>query len=395
MLAQSYSFKVGVRELGLRRRTTLNPNEQLISPADYVRINIAEKVSGERFRTFAREVCNSRIARLSVDMEKVTRDIVEALPDLSEDDEAELLGVGEQVIELKQALAREIPAEQLSILDQIPPLKAYLIKAWSVTNHEDVDKTFNGFLANPDEWNTRYTNYKHALLYTLRRGKRGPRKYYCGWSVFPQLAASNIRYLLELVEQSLLYHLSEDGRLSDPVPFERQTRAAQWVGKKNLSELEGLSVYGAQLTKLILSLGRIFQVLAEQPFGHAPEVNQFRLQEEEHAALKEEADNLLTSAVMHLALLRFPGSKPGDEADTRDYDYAVHPIFSPFFVFSHRRKRKMTMSASDLIGLVKRPRETIRDVLSRHNRDVDEEELPEQLSLFSGFYHGPRRANIH
>jgi len=34
----NYSFKIGVRELGWRMRATLNPNEHLNSPADYVRI---------------------------------------------------------------------------------------------------------------------------------------------------------------------------------------------------------------------------------------------------------------------------------------------------------------------------------------------------------------------
>lgn len=387
--AALYTFKVGVRELGLRRRTTLNPNEQLISPADYVRINIAEKLSGKRFREFARNVCNSRIERLKVENGEVIRDIVAVLPGLTEDDEAERLGVREQVSRLKLALAAGVSAEEVLVLDQMPPLKAYLVKAWAEINNEDVRETFRQLIANPKEWDMRYTNYKHALLYTVKRGKRGIRKYYCGWNVFAQLAASNIRYVLELVEQSLLWHLSEDGRLSEPVPVERQTKAAQWVGRKNLSELEGLSVYGAQLTKLVLSFGRIFQVMTEQPFGHAPEVNQFHLgEEEEPANLREEADRLLNSAVMHLALLRFSGSKPGDEGDTRDYDYMLHPIFCPFFVFSHRLKRKMLISASELLGLVRRPRDTIREVLSRHNRVIDDDELSEQLVLFSGFYRG-------
>src|SRR6266516_1393928 len=63
-LGQLYSFKVGVRELGWRCRTTLTPNEQLISPADYVRIRIADKLEGDRFLTFAQKVCNERIGRL-------------------------------------------------------------------------------------------------------------------------------------------------------------------------------------------------------------------------------------------------------------------------------------------------------------------------------------------
>ena len=49
---------------------------------------------------------------------------------------------------------------------------------------------------------------------------------------------------------------------------------------------------------------------------------------------------------MHLALLRFAGSKLQVAGETKDYDYMVHPVFAPFFVFSSRRKRKMTITAS-------------------------------------------------
>ncbi len=55
-----YCFKIGVRELGWRCRSTLNPNEQLIHPADYARINIVEKLQGETFKHFARDVCMKR-----------------------------------------------------------------------------------------------------------------------------------------------------------------------------------------------------------------------------------------------------------------------------------------------------------------------------------------------
>ena len=54
-----------------------------------------------------------------------------------------------------------------------------------------------------------------------------------------------------------------------PISPDTQTIAAQQIGRKNLAELEGVSVDGAQLTKLLLGLGRIFEVLAQRPYHHA------------------------------------------------------------------------------------------------------------------------------
>lgn len=141
-----------------------------------------------------------------------------------------------------------------------------------------------------------------------------------------------------------------------------QTEVAQRVGSMSLAELEGLSVDGARLTKLLLALGRVFQVMAAEAQGHAPEMNQFQVVADEgpvqEGSIAAAVERLLNAAVMHLALIRSAGNKPGNVGDTKDYDYMIHPIYSPFFVFSYRRKRKMTLRPETVLGLIQRPRQT-------------------------------------
>ena len=98
---------------------------------------------------------------------------------------------------------------------------------------------------------------------------------------------------------------------------------------------------------------------------------------------------ILDAAVMHLALVRLTGTKPVDQSETKDFDYTIHPIFSAFFVFSHRRKRKMALTCLEIEGLIRTPRQTIRDILARHHRP-ESSDLPQQLTLCEAFYHGDR-----
>ena len=133
--------------------------------------------------------------------------------------------------------------------------------------------------ADENRWRQQYGNYRHAYLFGIKKGMSGIRKYYCGWDTYCHMAAGNIRFLLELVDDALTKHVNSDGEVGDPVSFETQTKAAQSAGNKNLRDLEGLALSGARLTKLLLGLGRIFQVMASEPFGHTPEVNQFNLRE--------------------------------------------------------------------------------------------------------------------
>jgi hypothetical protein len=387
-----YCFKIGVRELGWRCRSTLNPNEQLVHPADYARINILEKLQGETFRRFARDVCMKRISRIRLPDQETVCDIEELLPGLGDEEEAIKLGVGPLAKQILADIEREAGKTYDSTLTQMSPLEIYLVGFWATSKGSSLSVVMNEVIAKPTEWKDRYGNYRYALLYTIRKGKRGIHKYYCGWDTLTHIAAGNIRYVLELVDQSLLTHYQDTRSLASPVPPDVQTQVAQRVGAMNLSELEGLSVDGALLTKLVLSLGRVFQVMASDVSGHTPEVNQFRLStgslDVQADTAVSEAERLLNAAVMHLALLRTQGNKPGDVGDTKDYDYAVHSIFSAFFEFSPRRKRKMSLTPDIFLGLIRRPRDTIRALLREQNR-IDVEVIPEQLMLFERFYDAP------
>ncbi len=395
-----FAFKIGVRELGWRQRTTLNEHEQLRSPADFVRIDIAQKLENV-FSDFAVQICDDRISRLAGRAAEGSLGSIRALfPPLSEDDEASLLNVERHVTVIRDELEPLISESELAIFDSLPMLYRYLIGFWARGHNQTVVEAFRDYLKSPSEWNTRYGNYKHSLLYTLKRRVRGVHKYYAGWDTLAQVAGTNIRFFLQLVEQSLLQHLKEGRTFGTPLRPATQTTAAQLVGRSNLSELEGLSVYGMYLSRLVLGLGRVFQVMAEQAEGHAPETNQFYLVDDStvtarraRSGIDDEAalqvDTVLTEAVMHLALVRFPGTKPTQAGDTEEYDYMLHPIFSPLFAYSYRKKRKTAIGRLQLLALVRNPRPTIREILAESSRTMDfDDELPDQLALFGSFYRG-------
>ena len=381
-----YSFKICVRELGWRVRTTISGSESLSSPADYTRINISEVMQGRGFEEFSHKVCQDRLATLIEGNHQDVAEIRELLPSLSEEEEARLLGIqdhnSDTLRELQQIRAPEI-------VGRLTPIEICLLAYWARSQNQSLSQVFDDFQQNDRAWRTRLNNYRHALLFTLRRGRPGIRKYYAGWDTFIRLSGGNIRFLLQLVEESLTRHLSDGGGLHEAVPADVQTHAAQAIGRGNLTELEGLSVHGAQLAKLLLSLGRILGIMAASPEGHAPEVNQFEVVAGPGgSAQQDDADTLLNAAVMHLALARHSGSKMSGVSEIRDWDYTIYPIFAPFFNFSYRRKRKMRLTPDQVLALVRSPNPAISQVLADKNR-TPEENLPEQLRLFEAFYAQP------
>jgi hypothetical protein len=397
-----YSFKIGVRELGWRARSILDGQEPLTSPSDYVRVDLGQRWAGRDFDNFATEVVSSRLERyvalmtaggevLSV-VEKPK--LEQLLPGLTIAEEADLLGVSEVAAKFVEKVREETGSGALAPeLTALSPLERAVLDYWREAQGWTHERVTLDFIRNRRTWDARIVNYSFAALFTIRRGKVGIRKYYAGWFVFLRLAAGNIRYLLELVERSLLLVLDKSENALPSVSPELQTKAAQAVGEKNLIELEQVDQFGPDLMRLVLGLGRIFQMLAAYPHGHTPEVNQFYVDSDISVKTdappksSERLPKVLTAAVRHLALLRRPGTKPTDEASTRADDYMLHPIYAALFQFSYRRKRKMQLQPEDIVGLLERPRTTIREVL-RRTRDVDLElsDVPAQLALFESYY---------
>lgn len=381
-----YSFKVCVRELGWRVHNTTTENEYLISPADYTRIDITQEMQDTRFEEFSHKVCQDRLAALVAGDSQAISEIKGLLPSLSEEEEANLLGIDNHNKETYSQLWDIGPAE---LVERMTPMEICLLAYWSESQKQNISDVFKDYKQNTNRWRIRLDNYRHALLFTIRRRRSGIRKYYAGWDTFIQLSGGNIRFLLQLVEESLASHLREGRELHEPLSPELQTRSAQAIGRTNLTELEGMSVYGGQLAKLLLSLGRIMGVMAASPEGHAPEVNQFVITGRPGGFSKPgEADDLLTAAVMHLTLARHSGNKLGDPGETHDWDYSIYPIFAPFFNFSYRRKRKMRLTPDQLLALVHSPRTAINQVLGT-KKLTDDEDLPDPLRLFEAFYAQP------
>lgn len=380
-----YTFKIGVRELGWRVRTILNSNEYLVSPADYIEINISEALGDNRFSDFARKVCNERLQKIKVIDGDFFYDISTALESMTDEEEAITLGVNKAIEKQKWETKNKIKKEDLEILNTKSPLEQYSLLYFSFNKrNEFVSEELSRLIRSP-KWKVKYDNYKHALLFTIAPKDPKRKKYYCGWESFVHISGFNIRYLLELVEQTLLLYIRSDAfhkKRQSYVNCEIQTKAAYAVGRKNLMQLEGLTIWGADITKLVLSLGRIFQLLAERHTETAPEVTHFDIKTTQSFPQKERLDQIILHSVMHLALLRFPGSKL-NAYDVKDSDYMLHPIFTPFFVYSYRKKRKISLQDAFIIKLIDDSSSAIRQYLNNKKISFKESAPPSQLSLFS------------
>lgn len=377
---ECYTFKIGVRELGWRVKYTLNKLELLNDPADYSLINITEQFStndrNNDFAAFALDVCNKRINELfDGEANEGQFSIEKSLPGMSIEEESELLKVRSS--DYCRAF-EEYEHKSGKVLD-IHPLYKFFLAYWADIHHDSIKDTVKNYEYNTRSWDQRYDNYKYSLLFKIRRGRGqvGIQKYYAGWNTFVKLANGNIRYIMELVYKSCYLYLQDNGDITNPIPFDKQTEAAQEVGKKNLTELEGAWEKGVQITKLVMSLGSLFGKIAMFRGKSAPELVQFDITGE----MSERTLEIMNASVMNLAIIRMSSNKiSGKELKT--YQYSLHPIFAPYFQFSFRRKRKLSLRNDEILGCIDNPEETVDAILKRKNIADMEEPDYKQPTLF-------------
>lgn len=382
-----YCFKVGVRELGWRQRYTLN-DQELREPSDYRKVDISELLSGKHFNDFALNVLTNRLSHLSWFGDESGPQGVRALfPSLTIHEEAVVLGVEKHAKGYLSELP-SLPRREQSVLEILPLPLVWFAVRWGKADGQTVPEALQSLAEDPECWDRRFRgNYGYASLFAIRPGKI--RKLYAGWDVYLKLASGNIRFFLQLVEEALRLHIMRGKGLDVPIAPDTQTMAAHTVGQRNFEELQGLDVRGARMMRLLLGVGRLFQIMAWEPFKHAPEVNQFAPTDpdddsEPTSEIAVETLKLLEASVNHLALQRTPGTKLWGDVP-RGFEYWIHPIFSAFFQISHRRKRRTSLSLEEIYYLATDQKRVIGPILKRHGREeelVERLPLPPQLDLF-------------
>lgn len=380
--AYPYTFKIGVRNTVGIDRQTLIENQPLQEPADFRTVDIIDYLKGSSFEEFASRVLIQRFASLGSDIPTPN----DLLPVMPMEEEAEILGSGLIRLETTKSIIRDpkVSSEEVERVYSLSNVEVCLVAKWSESHHETPLDTLRYAIANPQSWRTRLGNYGYASLFTIRQNKVGDRKYYTGWRTYCQLADGNIRYLIRLMYEALRLSITGGSTFQVPVSYANQTKAAAKVGETTIKDLQGWSRQGAALTRMALGLGSIFGTLARESAMTTPEVTQFRINFKSiGSAIEEKVDRLLSEAVGQGILISFDGDKNGRMSGaTREMDYQLHPVFSPYFVYSPRRKRRTVINASDLLALTEREtaQVAIRRVLKARAREIDS--LPVQLTIF-------------
>jgi hypothetical protein len=165
-------------------------------------MGVADVLNPHSFKVFAERVVAGRIGTPLAARGLTALGPAEMFPGLSELEEANLLLEDSQVAEMKARVAPRLSAEEVERLNSAHPGELFFIHYWTKGDPQAMAVGLRGWWNGERTWINRFNNHFYASLFSIRKGKRGIRKYYCGWDVLLALANGNIRYLLELVHSA-------------------------------------------------------------------------------------------------------------------------------------------------------------------------------------------------
>ncbi|WP_285404286.1 hypothetical protein [Luteibacter sp. ME-Dv--P-043b] len=212
---------------------------------------------------------------------------------------------------------------------------------------------FQGRSSSSNPFNDWESNNLHGALFYLYDGlPNRPNPLYAGFDRYCQMSAPNLRFFLEFCHSALRDVTSsvEAGSSTDLqcVPWEVQAFAAKDTSALLLKDIPNLGLRGRELQALIKRLGRLFQTAHRRASLSEPEINHFSIDESDKEGLTESTRSLLREALIWSVLYEEKDTKNKSDASLAQHDYIPNPIFSAYFGISYRKRKKITLKASEV-----------------------------------------------
>lgn len=214
-------------------------------------------------------------------------------------------------------------------------------------------RSFRDKTAHPNPFDDWQSNNLHGALFYLYDGlPNRPNPLYAGFDRYCQISSPNLRFFLEfchtaLRDVTLSADMDADGELSC-VPWQTQALAAKDTSAVLLKDILNLGLRGRDLQTLVKRLGRLFQTTHRRTSLSEPEINHFSIDESDKESLSERTIELLREALIWSVLYEEKDTKNKSDSSVVQHDYIPNPIFSPYFGISYRKKKKITLKASEV-----------------------------------------------
>lgn len=396
-----HTFKICMRPDGLKSSETIGG--EFISETDDIKsIDLNDKILNEKdgFYQYALDVCKKRIELFYAHHNFTLPenfDFAELFDTLSFDDEIGLLlkdqceEINKEIVDFFDEIA--CSASDLKVHCQENYLDFLLLKLMYL-KRKRIDPPEN-ILSSFKKRDSIYTNYLHnykdALLYQVYLAHRRS-KVYSGFRDVVIVSGGTLRYLLEICNEIFEIAVasksfSYEAPKAKAISYQIQTEAIEEISNKRLKQISAIPEIGLNIRTFIYALGKIFLAYHREERISKVEPNHFSIKSN-YGKIEENINLFLRECVMRGVLIKTKNNKTKnvDYIGADEYLYVLHPIYTPSFHISWRRKQKMEFSVDEIKTLIGNDTGEIKKIIKKYwektRMSMEEDELDDiQLKL--------------
>lgn len=378
-------FNVAIKINGMSETLTLS-DEKLENRADYTIVNLDEEIARSGFDDFAAEVFIKKLYEASP---KILGDISIDLSACSNAEKLEYRSSSEYKDKCRKIIDQIFPGRtHEDLADEIFETPRYKAKIHSeisralnqkksalapekfISNShrkasivctsllyrtniepESVLEELEKIKANIANKFTNSTDWEHnnfiGCYLRIIRSHKAASTFYSGFDVYAALSGKNLRHFLELCKSA--FSLLDDSSLTDSFVIDRKLQhlAARSTSEELVKEISRFTPLGSQLSNFVKATGKLFQLCQEKETQSETEVTHFGIKEDD-AGLTEDDERFFKEAEKWGVLKPIESTKNKSSTSSAIYDYVLNPIYSPFFLISYRKGRKIEIEVSAL-----------------------------------------------
>lgn len=365
-------YNIGVKPKGMKTFDTIAENETLQKTHDYQSFYL-DAIIAEGYDEMLKKICEKRLVLFKEEFqeqikENISTDIEDYLGRYSVEKELERF-IGKKkpkfYQKLEELIRLECDDENIirSLCTDAQPAEARLHLALLLRNKKykpsvkELYECYTDWLTDKNTKNrAKYREWHHntqsGVVFLLAKDYH-TRKWYYGFDTYVLLSSGIVRFFLELCEQVFNIAIQNGFEWCSVTQIapEIQTRAANYVSKRQIMEIESYGEYGKQMTIFTNYLGTLFRELHRNDnltLGE-PEPNHFSTNVME---LEKEVRESLDNAIRCSVLQELPQTKDKELIRNNAVDYHLNKIFAPYFEISYYRKRKLDLSNEFVTALL-------------------------------------------
>lgn len=391
-----HTYKICVRPKGIKTYSTLS-SEYIRGTDDFQELDFNDDIIGNNndTRVFMKKMCAKRLYEYynenKIEYKDSDLDIEQYL-DVIRDNQIfdNISKKANYMIQLHNDVKLLLQSHSLeSIEESIQKFDLFDLRLFLVLSNKkgfDLKQAFHSIQTKDKKYLNWLHNYERAVLFLCCHESQTAYSY-GGLDNIITISGKVVRYVLEICD-TIFQFMSKNNRIFDRIDVETQTKAIKKVSELRFQQIITIPNVGYEIKQLILTCGKIFSMYHNDKRLAKFEPNHFSLYQRSNQFSHNDFEKVKLALIVSIKWGIFLVDKTTKEkhkyeSTDEDTDYFIHPIFTPYFQISTRKKQKCIFPYEEIYHFLYGNTKKVNDILNDYHDNLNTKENDNnQITLF-------------